>query len=238
MSDGPIDNTVFVMILQHPREKKEALATAALTRRVLARAELVIGLSWPNLGRILGRPVDAQRWAVLYLGSARPAGFDFEHEIVAVDRRGEPTADQNAMRRGLEGVVLLDGSWSEAKTLWWRSPWLLKLHRIVLNPQHKSRFGGIRREPRREALSTLEAAALLLKHLDPRGPEIEAALLGALDRLIDDVRPARRQSRRRFSTDPLGQASEPALGASAPANAARRSDARSAGSSRDKMASR
>jgi DTW domain-containing protein len=185
MSGGPIDNTVPVVILQHPQEKKETLATAVLTRQVLSRARLVIGLSWPNLGRVLGRPVDPQRWAVLYLGSVRPADFDCESEIVALDRRGKPAADQNAMRRGIDGVILLDGSWREAKTLWWRNPWLLKLRRIVLNPLQKSRFGRIRREPRREALSTLEAAALLLKHLDPRGPEIEAALLGALDRLVD-----------------------------------------------------
>ena len=69
----PIDNRIFVLILQHPREKKEALATAALTRAMLSRAELVVGLSWPNLSQALGRKVDANRWAVLYLGSARPA---------------------------------------------------------------------------------------------------------------------------------------------------------------------
>jgi hypothetical protein len=48
----------------------------------------------------------------------------------------------------------------------------------------------VRREPRREALSTLEAAALLLKALDG-GPEIEAALLDRLDRLIAEARTAR-----------------------------------------------
>ncbi len=103
------------------------------------------------------------------------------------------------MRRGIDGVILLDGSWSEAKTLWWRNPWLLKLRRIVLNPPQKSRFGAIRREPRREALSTLEAAALLLKHVDPRGPEIETALLRALDRLIGHPCAAKPRSRRDIS---------------------------------------
>ena len=185
----PIDNRLFILILQHPREKREALATAALTCAPLKRAELVIGLSWPNLGRALGRSVDPQSWAVLYLGSVRPAAFGLQREVVALNRRGEPAADQEAMLRGIEGVVLLDGSWSEAKALWWRNPWLLKLRRIVLNPQRKSRFGGIRREPRREALSTIEAAALLLKHLD--GLEIEAALLAALDDLLAGARPTR-----------------------------------------------
>src|SRR4051794_9630806 len=113
----PIDNKLFVLILQHPREKKEPLATAALTRGSLSRAGLVIGLSWPNLARALGAPADPRRWAVLYLGSARPASFGEGHEIVAVDRRGAPASDQEAMLRGLDGVVLLDGSWGEVKTL-------------------------------------------------------------------------------------------------------------------------
>jgi DTW domain-containing protein len=197
-SAEPIDNRLFVLILQHPQEKKETLATAVSTRALLARAELVVGLSWPNLSRALGRSVDPKRWAVLYLGSARPAALGDQREVLALDRRGEPASDQEAMLRGLDGVVVLDGTWKEAKTLWWRNPWLLKLRRVVLNPHHKSRYGLFRREPRREALSTLEAVALLLRHLDG-GPEIEATLLGALDRLIAEARPSGQPAGERVS---------------------------------------
>jgi hypothetical protein len=186
----PIDNRLFVLVLQHPQEKREVLATAAATCAALRQSALVVGLSWPNLSRALGRLADATQWAALYLGSARPASFGLEREIIMLDREGMPAADQDAMLRGLEGIVLLDGSWSEAKTLWWRNPWLLRLRRLVLNPRHRSRFGRVRREPRREALSTLEAAALLLRHLDA-GPAVEAALLDRLDRLIGEARTAR-----------------------------------------------
>jgi hypothetical protein len=198
----PIDNRLFALVLQHPQEKREVLATAAATCAALRQAALVVGLSWPNLARALGRPADARQWAVLYLGSARPAAFGLEREIVALDRSGMPTADQDAMLRSLAGVVLLDGSWSEAKTLWWRNPWLLRLRRLVLNPGHRSRFGRLRREPRREALSTLEAAALLLKHLDG-GPEIEGALLNRLDRLIAEARTARPAQARKAARSDL-----------------------------------
>ena len=95
----PIDNRLFVLVLQHPQEKREVLATAAETCAALRRAALVVGLSWPNLARPLGRPADAGQWAVLYLGSARPAAFGVEREIIVLDRAGMPAADQDAMAR-------------------------------------------------------------------------------------------------------------------------------------------
>ncbi len=194
----PIDNRLFLLILQHPREKKEALATAALTVATLRRAALSVGLSWPNLGAALGRPADPRRWAVLYLGSVRPRAFGLGHDVVAVDRQGAPETDQRAMLRDLDGAVLLDGSWSEAKALWWRNPWLLKLRRLVLDPPSPSHYNRVRREPRREALSTLEAAALLLHRIEGR-PELEARLTAELDRLIVEAHPSRGRRQERVS---------------------------------------
>jgi DTW domain-containing protein len=184
----PIDNWLELLILQHPREQNEGLATAALTVAQLRRAQLVIGLSWPNLAAALGRPADPKRWAVLYLGSARPRAFGLGREVVALDRQGRPAPDQDTWLLNLDGAVLLDGSWGEAKALWWRNPWLLKLRRLVLDPSHPSRYHRIRREPRREALSTIEAAALLLSRVERR-PEIEAALQGALERHVGPAGP-------------------------------------------------
>ena len=181
-----VDNRVFVLVLQHPQEGREPRATAATAVGVLRHARLVAGLSWPNLARALGRRAEPRRWAVLHLGSARPAAFGRESEILLLGRGGEPVADPRPILAGLEGIVLLDGSWSEAKTLWWRNPWLLKLHRLVLNPPHPALLGKLRREPRREALSTLEAAALALRHLEA-GPDAADALLAALDRLMAAV---------------------------------------------------
>jgi len=172
-----------VLVLQHPQERREPLATAPVAVATLRRAKLVAGLSWPNLARALGRPADPRRWGVLYLGSARPATLGEGREIIILGRDGEAMADPVRILRGLDGIVLLDGSWKEAKTLWWRNPWLLKLHRLVANPPAPARLGRLRREPRREALSTLEAAALVLRHLEPT-PTAADALLAALDRLM------------------------------------------------------
>jgi DTW domain-containing protein YfiP len=58
----------------------------------------------------------------------------------------------------------------------------------VLAPRHPSHYRRVRREPRREALSTIEAAGLLLSELEGR-PEIGLALTAALDRIIASVSP-------------------------------------------------
>ena len=190
----PLDNRLFILILQHPQERREALGTAMAACRALRRAELAVGLSWPNLSHALGRPAVPRRWAVLYLGSAHPAEWGIDREIVALDRDGTPLADQERGLRGLDGAVVLDGSWKEAKTLWWRNPWLTKLRRLVINPATPSRY--IRREPRRAALSTLEAVTLLLAHLGGQ-PELAPSLLAELDRRPEEAVPVRRAPRGR-----------------------------------------
>ncbi|MBV9828917.1 MAG: DTW domain-containing protein [Alphaproteobacteria bacterium] len=184
---APAANRLFLLILQHPQEVREARATAVLTVATLRRAQLVTGLSWPNLAKALGRPADPRRWGVLYLGSTRPAALAPDRELLVLERNGEAVADPAPVLRGLEGVVLLDGTWSQAKTLWWRNSWLLKLQRIVLNPARPSQLGVVRREPRRDALSTIEAAALLLRHVEAQSGPADA-LTAAFEQLLTSLR--------------------------------------------------
>src|SRR5262249_44741841 len=141
------------------------------------------GLSWPSLAAALGQPADPTRWAALYLGSAR-SGATLP-EILLLDRKGAPDAQRSLSE--IDGIILLDGTWSQAKALWWRNPWLLRARRIVLNPRRPSRYGALRQEPRREGLSTLEAAALLLARIEER-PEIETALTESFERLLQRYR--------------------------------------------------
>src|SRR5215210_522212 len=168
----PIDSRISLLILQHPQEQDRALGTARLTALHFKNAVLKIGLSWPSLSKALGRPVaDPSRWAVLYLGSAKLSDLDTKSDIVAINRKGEILDNQRAILKDIEGVVLLDGTWSQAKALWWRNAWMLKCQRVILGPAHPSRYGKLRREPRRDGLSTIEAAGLLLAGLEKK-PEI------------------------------------------------------------------
>src|SRR5437660_2981887 len=180
----PIESRTSLLILQHPQEQDRALGTARLTALHFKNAVLKIGLSWPSLSKALGRPVaDPSRWAVLYLGSAKVSDLDTDAEIVAIDRKGQLEDNQRAILKGIEGIVLLDGTWSQAKALWWRNPWMLKCQRVILGPSRASAYGQLRREPRRDGLSTIEAAAMLLAAL-ARRPEIAATLNGTFGRIL------------------------------------------------------
>src|ERR1700712_2770826 len=135
----PIENRISLLILQHPQEQDRALGTARLTALHFKNAVLKIGLSWPSLSKALGRQVaDPQRWAVLYLGSAKVADLDTDREAVAINRKGEDEDDQRGILKDIEGIVLLDGTWSQAKALWWRNAWRLKCQRVILGPEHPS----------------------------------------------------------------------------------------------------
>jgi len=159
-----VDNKIAVLILQHPQEQDRVLGTARLIVETLGNATLAIGLSWRNLGHALKAPGDAKDWGVLYLGSVHATKG--KGPLVAVDRKGEPLADQAASRAGLTGIVVLDGNWAQAKALWWRNPWLTKLRRFVVVPDGPSLYGDLRREARPDAVSTLEAVGLALSVLE------------------------------------------------------------------------
>jgi len=188
----PIENRISILILQHPQEQDRALGTARLTARHFDDAVVRIGLSWPSLSKALGRPVhDPSRWAVLYLGSAKASEFDTDAEIVAIDRKGEMEEGQRAILRDIEGIVLLDGTWSQAKALWWRNAWMLKCQRVILGPRQPSRYGHLRKEPRRDGLSTIEAAGLVLGALEKR-PDIAATLNASFERMLARYREVQR----------------------------------------------
>jgi DTW domain-containing protein len=155
---------LHVLILQHPQEPDKDLGSAHIGHLCLPNSTLRTGLSWPNLKSALGREAPNGRWAVLYLGSGlksvRPAG----ETVVFVDKKGEPLPLQFSAR-DLDGIVVLDGTWSQAKAIWWRNPWLLKLKRAILQPSRPSLYRELRREPRRECLSTIETIAETLQAL-------------------------------------------------------------------------
>jgi DTW domain-containing protein YfiP len=167
-----------VLVLQHPQEQDALLGSAQLLTASLPKAKLVIGLSWRNLGHALGEPdVDARRWAVLFPDKESPPD-----QITARSGNVVPTSN-------IDGLVVLDGTWSKAKTLWWRNPWLSKMNRLTLEPKTPSIYGRLRAEPRRSYVSTLESVAAALT-LCGESPEIQRGLERVFRTLVQRVRDA------------------------------------------------
>jgi DTW domain-containing protein YfiP len=197
-SEATVDNKVAVLILQHPQEQDHMLGTAGLLRQTLTQARLSVGLSWRNLAHALGEAGEAKDWGVLYLGSAHAAG---KGPLVALNQKSEPLADQDSARRGLRGIVVLDGNWAQAKALWWRNAWLTRLRRFVVVLDRPSLYGSLRKEARSDAVSTLEAVALALSVLE-HDPALREKVLAPFHALIakarsEGVRDVKRDRRKR-----------------------------------------
>jgi DTW domain-containing protein YfiP len=161
----PLKTKHHVLILQHPQEPDKELGSARMAHLALENSTMKIGLSWPNLSKALGRPAIHGNWGVLYLGAKSERS---KHESGAPHRLN--IASKSGKVGGpsefeLEGIVVLDGTWAQAKTMWWRNAWLLKLKRLTLNPLRPSLYGRLRKEPRRECLSTIESVAEALEAL-------------------------------------------------------------------------
>lgn len=177
-----------VLVLQHPEEGDEVLGTTRLLELSLPGQVVVRrGTAWAGLDAALGGPADPKRWAVLWHATLpRPLSPEEQSApVVAMDARGGP------IRSRWQGLVVLDGTWAQGKTLWQRNPWLARLGRVVLHPTQPSIYGKTRREPRREAVSTLEAVAdaLVANGEDPAVRETLRRLMRTMVQRARDTDP-------------------------------------------------
>ncbi len=175
-TSGPMEKITLpipVLVLQHPQEpsrKDNAVSSARILEETLHPCQVKVGLSWRNLEAALKKfeAIEGHEefkkpsnWGTLYLGTQKQGEARMSNEpgLHFMDQKDTPIC----------GIILLDGTWSQAKTMWWRNPWLLKTRRMHLIPKQKSLYGNIRKEPRPECVSTLEAAAetLSLLGVDP-----------------------------------------------------------------------
>lgn len=199
-----------VLILQHPQEQDAVLGSAQILVASLPSAKLVVGLSWRNFAHALGEEgVDPKRWAVLFPeresegegdpAEGKPGKSEGKSEGKSGKAEGKPgKASPSVKAEGkavvvpseLEGLVVLDGTWSKAKTLWWRNPWITKLQRLTLKPAQPSIYGSLRAEPRREYVSTLESVAAALT-LCGEPKEIEVGLQRVFRTMVQRVRDAK-----------------------------------------------
>ena len=137
----PVDTKTRVVVLQHPRERDKPIGTARMATLCLPHSELHQGVRWDAaaLDRVLDDPTDPGRTPVLlYPGKGR-------------HRRDARPAD-----RGQSRLVVVDGTWWQARKLVRENPRLSALPRYAFTPPEPSQY-RIRREPQETYVSTIEA---------------------------------------------------------------------------------
>lgn len=217
------DTRLQVLILRHPQEQDKELGTAPILVDRLSKAVLRTGLSWPNLKKALGDPnAESSRWGVLFLGtlkaSAKEITASAKDSVVVINRHGYRVMGKEL--KALDGIVVLDGTWAQAKTMWWRNAWLLKLNRVILKPTAPSLYGLLRREPRKECLSSLEAVAEVLLALD-NNKTVFDDLKDSFKVKLEEIRAAKKLARspvRVTLRSPKAQGSDPCRPSTSPAN--------------------
>lgn len=153
-----------ILILQHPQEKLKLWNSARLANLILSNSVLRVGLSWPNLKKASGiETAEPGKWAVLYL----KGNHKLEKPFHLFNRKEEPLEEASF----LQGIIILDGSWKQAHSTWWRNPWLLRLNRIALNVKQASK----RNQAKETGLATIESIAHALPHLN-EDPAISESL--------------------------------------------------------------
>lgn len=172
----PTANAASLLILQHPQEQYQAKGSARLLQLSLARCRVEVGESFDQaaLAAWLAEPTPAgpARCLLLFPG---PAGGV---RPVASTR---PTGSQATAlpHPAATRLVLLDGTWRQARRLLQLNPLLQSLPRWPLPAPPPSRY-TIRRSQRPEQRSTLEAACLALAALEQAGGRY-TPLLAAFD---------------------------------------------------------
>ncbi|HND54022.1 MAG TPA: tRNA-uridine aminocarboxypropyltransferase, partial [Pirellulaceae bacterium] len=171
-----IDNRTELLIVQHRREHFHPFNTARLVHRSLRNSSL-IAAHVDRLGELVHYKDGA---GLLFPG---------------------PTAellDDTPPDRRPRQLVVIDGTWHQAKTLLRDVPGLSRLPRFRLAPAEPSRF-LIRKEPTAESLSTVEAVVMALRVLEPDTSGFER-LLAAFYQMVaeQDAQPKLRASRRRL----------------------------------------
>lgn len=158
----PVPSRTRVVFLQHPREARVGVSTCRMAH-----------LSLPNSSmHVLWSPDQSPEFAAEL---ADPDTYILFPAADAVDIATLPTPPRT--------LVVVDGTWSNAKKIVQRSALLQALPRVAFHPDFTSNY-RIRREPAEHCLSTIEATAHALEHLE-HAPGRYTPMLAAFTRMVD-----------------------------------------------------
>jgi len=173
-----------VLVLQHPRERSVGIGTARMAQLALPNSLLRVGIDFaadPVVQAALAEPAPS------YLLFPGPGARDVR---------------ELALEQPIT-LVVVDGTWSQARTLVRLNPALAALPRIAFTPRRRSVYDRIRREPADFCVSTIEALTEVLNVLEPDSAPFDPllvpffAMVERQERFATEVAASRHQRRER-----------------------------------------
>lgn len=148
----PLCPSSRIILLQHPAEEKRCLRTAPMLELGLREGKCLIfkGKRFPGIHSELVEILDDPNTLLLY-----PSPNAVDIAVLCAEKC--PQTQYN--------IVILDGTWPQAKAIYTASPMLHKLKQIKLLNRDTSNY-IIRTQPADGCLSTLETGAICLSVLE------------------------------------------------------------------------
>jgi DTW domain-containing protein len=144
-----------ILMLQHPRERNKGIGTALMAHRSLPRSRLIVGLDFAADPAVR----EAARGPDTYVLFPTPDALPVEQLP-----RDRPIT-----------LVVLDGTWRQARKLLRLNPAMADLPHVAFRPLRQSGY-LIRKQPAEFCLSTIEALAEVLGAIEPDGSRFERLL--------------------------------------------------------------
>lgn len=163
-----IANRTEVLVVQHPREQHHPIGTARFVDLGLERSQIVVA------DRIEGTGDERER-LIAGIGFPKGAALLFPSE----DARDVETLSEGERP---DCLIVIDGTWSQAKRLFLDDPRLAALPKVRFTPEQESRY-RIRREPQKDFVSTVESIAEVLRSLEPGLPGLNQ-LVESFERMV------------------------------------------------------
>lgn len=164
-----LDAKTELWILQHPSEVKRAIGTARILTLSLPNARLWVGEDFsehPELNMLLAQP--ERDVYLVYPGES----------AVPMSQLADAPQPDNRRRT----LILLDGTWKKAYKIWQLSKNLQGLPAVSLDNVEQGNY-RIRKSPKAQGVSTVEAGYLALTALEGEGKF--TPLLETFEQMID-----------------------------------------------------
>ncbi|KAL7496386.1 hypothetical protein ACHAWT_004698 [Skeletonema menzelii] len=190
LPDKPVRTSTHVLILQHPRERRrKSLSTTPLVDLVLEKCTVKVGYNFT--------PDQLDLVQECFANGKKPLLLFPGEDSITLDQEGSQDYDNKEvdditltqLQQKNQLLVLIDGTWAEAKRMLLQSPELVEnCIKVQFQSESESIYDSLRNEPEKHCLSTLECCARALSHLESSEECAERAneyLLGSMKCMVD-----------------------------------------------------